>query len=243
MAQLYVVLVEPQIPANIGMVCRAMANFGVSRLRLVNPCNHLDDMARRLAVGAAPLLEEAEVFDSLEAALADLTASIAATRRSGRFRGELLELAAYAPRLEQLHADARLGLVFGREDSGLTLEEVGLCQQAVTIRTTESLGSLNLAQAVLLFLYELTRTPSPAPPYRPTPSLGEQEQLCHDVAALLDRIAFLNPQRPDAILHPLRRLLTRADPDCAEFNLLRGMFAQLDASAKDWPAKRRGGGA
>jgi len=240
MADLTVVLVEPQIPANIGMVCRAMANFEVSRLRLVNPCDHLDDMARRLAVGAAPRLEQAEVFASLASALADLDVSIAATRRSGRFRGELLELSTYAQSLSQLPAAVRIGLVFGREDSGLTLEEVGLCQQAVTIRTADNLGSLNLAQAVLLFLYELTRAPAPAETRRTTPNLGDREQFCLDVAALLERIAFLNPQRPDAILHPLRRLLTRADPDCDEFNLLRGMFAQLDASARDWPGKRRG---
>ena len=84
MPSVTVVLVEPQTPANIGMVCRAMANFDVARLRLVNPCDHLDTMARRLAVGAEPLLEQAEVFSTLSEALADQHISAAATRRAGR---------------------------------------------------------------------------------------------------------------------------------------------------------------
>lgn len=241
MSELTVVLVEPRTPANIGMVCRAMANFGVTHLRLVNPCDHLDPMAKRLAVDAAPLLERAEIFESLTAAIADQHMSVATTRRSGRYRGELVELRALAEQQQSRPADTRIALVFGREDSGLTLEEVGTCQHAACIETTGELGSLNLAQAVLLFLYELTRTPSAPPPgQKNLPTLADTEQLFSEVDSLLDRIAYLNPQRPDAVMRPLRSLLTRAAPDIDELNLLRGIVKQLDDSVQNWPGKRRG---
>jgi len=235
-----VVLVEPQVPANIGMVCRAMANFNVNALRLVNPCNHLDPLAYRLAVGATHLLERSEIHPSLEAALADQHTSVAATRRSGRYRGDLVTLADFAANQARRYTQQRLALVFGREDSGLTREEVGLCQHAVVVETSEQQGSLNLAQAVLLFLYELTRQPAGGTPIKTRPTQADSEQLCEQVSALLDQVGYLNPQRPEAILSPLRRLLTRADPDGDEFNLLRGMFSRLTASVHAWPGKRRG---
>jgi len=242
MPRLTVVLVEPQVPANIGMVCRAMANFGVSRLRLVNPCDHRDPMAYRLAVAAAPLLDSAECYDSLAEALADTQVTVAATRRSGRHRGELLELGNFAEILAQNQSDLDMALVFGREDSGLTREEVALCQHAVTVQTASSLGSLNLAQAVLLFLYELSSSHPAETPSHCYPNHAEITSLCTDVMELLQRVAFLNPQRPDAIMQPLKRMLTRANPDQDEFNLLRGMFSQLADSAHDWRGKRRGEG-
>jgi len=242
MSRLTIVLVEPQTPANIGMVCRAMANFDVDQLRLVNPCDYRDPMAIRLAVAAAPLLNSAQCFDSLEDALADMQMSVAATRRSGRHRGELQELGSFAATTMQSSDAIDIALVFGREDSGLTREEVELCQHAVTINTSSSLGSLNLAQAVLLFLYELSNQPPAASTTRSYPCHAEVNALFTEVEALLQRIAFLNPQRPDAIMQPLKRILTRANPDQDEFNLLRGMFSHLAASANDWRGKRRGKG-
>ena len=86
----------------------------------------------------------------------------------------------------------------------------------------------------------MTRQPAETPLPKARPTHADNEQLCTLVSELLDRIGFLNPQRPDAVLHPLRRLLTRADPDRDELNLLRGMFSQLAASANAWPGKRRG---
>lgn len=242
MSRLTIVLVEPQIPANIGMVCRAMANFDVDRLRLVNPCDYRDPMASRLAVAAAPLLDSAQCFDSLEEALADMQLTVAATRRSGRHRGELQELSSFAATTTQSTGDIDMALVFGREDSGLTREEVELCQHAVSVNTASSLGSLNLAQAVLLFLYELSSPPPTAVTTRRYPRHAEINAFCSEVETLLQRIAFLNPQRPDAIMQPLKRMLARANPDHDEFNLLRGMFSHLAASANDWRGKRRGKG-
>lgn len=242
MPRLTIVLVEPRIPANIGMVCRAMANFDISRLRLVNPCDHHDAMAHKLAVGAAPLLDRAQCYDSLEASLEDMHLSVAATRRAGRHRGQLLELPAFAQSLSRYPEDFDLALVFGREDSGLTRDEVEQCQQAVTVQTSQALGSLNLAQAVLLFLYELSSAPPGISATRAYPRHAETTAFCESVQQLLQRVAFLNPQRPDAMMQPLKRILNRANPDIDEFNLLRSMFSQLAESARDWRGKRRGKG-
>jgi tRNA/rRNA methyltransferase len=86
-----IVLCGPQIPGNVGAVARAMANFGLSDLRLVNPCDHLAEEARMFAAGATQLLESARIFPDLAAAISDLQITVATTRREGRLRGRLLD--------------------------------------------------------------------------------------------------------------------------------------------------------
>lgn len=243
--RLTIVLVEPQQPGNIGMVVRAMANFGVDDLRLVNPCPHLHPEARKFAVGAAPLLGRARIYDSLPAALGDLTFSVAATRRTGRLRGELLDVAAAAHQVRQGGSQDRIGLVFGREDAGLTSEEVALCSCSATIATAPEVGSLNLAQAVVVFLYEFTRELAAAGVAAEAASerlpQAELEPLFAQIEALLTRIAFINPSCPEAVLNRLRRLLHRAAPDGEDLNLLRGLCSQLTWSINDWRGRKRGG--
>ena len=238
-----VILVEPQHPGNIGMVCRAMANFGASELRLVNPCAHLHPEARKFAVAANHLLGQASVFPDLAAALGDLHTTVATTRRAGRLRGELLDIAE-VPRLQKmLTAGQRMGLVFGREDAGLTSEEVALCSHAATVATAPGVGSLNLAQAVLLFLHELSRDPGIAvnpEGTRETPSASEMEALFRQIEMLLDRIAFLNPNRPEGVMNTLRRLHHRAGLDKRDLAILRGMWSQLEWSVNDWRGRKRG---
>jgi tRNA/rRNA methyltransferase len=135
-----------------------MGNFGVSDLRLVNPCAHLHSEAHKFAANASPLLGSAQVFPDLASALYGLDLSIAATRRGGQRRAELLDSSELPALVATLPAGSRVGLVFGREDVGLSNAEVVLCSRAAAIATSAAgLGSLNLAQAVLLFLYELAR--------------------------------------------------------------------------------------
>jgi tRNA/rRNA methyltransferase len=239
-----VVLVQPQSPGNIGMVCRAMANFGLRDLRLVNPCRHLHPEARKFAVGAAPLLDSARLFTDLPSALADLHLSVAATRRRGRLRGELLDSTAIPGLAAQLPATARLGLVFGREDAGLTSEEVALCTHGAAIATTAEAGSLNLAQAVLVFLYELARQPvASGHQAMHRPAQTELEPLFEQIERVLTRIAFLNPSRPEAVMHRLRAFHHRACLEPSELSLWRGVWTQLAWSINNWRGRKRGGGA
>lgn len=243
--QLSVILVEPQSPGNIGMVARAMGNFGVSDLRLVNPCPYLHPEARKFAVGAAPLLGSAQVFPDLGAALADLSLTVAATRRPGRLRGTLLDVADAACLVTDLGPTEGLGLVFGREDSGLTSDEVALCSHSAVIATAPEVGSLNLAQAVLLFLYEFTRRPAtealPDQVFGERPAQAELEALFDQMERVLTRVAFLNPSRPEAVMNRLRRMIHQAALDGEDVLLLRGMWSQLQWSINDWRGRKRGG--
>ncbi len=155
--QVAVILCEPRQPGNIGAVARAMANFGACDLRLVNPCLYLHPEARKFAANGYPLLGAARVFNDLPAALKGLDLTIATTRRGGRLRGQLLDSTALPALLVEFPPGARVGLVFGREDCGLSSDQVALCSHAASVATCEPVGSLNLGQAVLLFLYELSR--------------------------------------------------------------------------------------
>jgi tRNA/rRNA methyltransferase len=242
MRNLSIILVEPQQPGNIGMVCRAMANFGVSDLRLVNPCPHLHPEARKFAVAAGQLLDNAKVFATLPEALADLQLSVATTRRSGRFRGELLDSTQLPARLTELPSESKIGLVFGREDAGLTSEEVAQCSLAATVATSDELGSLNLSQAVLLFLYELARQPqaNETETEKELPQQQELDGLFRQIDAVLERIAFSNPSRPEAVRHRVRQLFNRIGPDKEEVAFLRGMWSQIASSVNDWVGRRRG---
>lgn len=243
--QIRVILVEPQSPGNIGMVARAMGNFGISELRLVNPCPYLHPEARKFAVRAAPLLGNARVFPDLASALADLPMSVAATRRAGKLRGELLDVADAARLAAGLPAVEGVGLVFGREDAGLTSEEVSLCSHSATIATSEDIGSLNLAQAVLLFLYAFTRQTRSVESFETVvgerPTHAELEGLFAQMEQVLTRIAFLNPSRPASVMNRLRRMVNQAVMDKDDLSLLRGMWSQLQWSINDWRGRKRGG--
>ncbi|AMV70828.1 RNA methyltransferase [Desulfuromonas carbonis] len=239
-APVVIILVEPRTPGNVGMVARAMANFGYDELRLVNPCNHLADEARRLAVDAAGLLEKARLFPDLQSALADCQRAVAATRRIGKRRGRSLDVAEVADETLQRDPVERLALVFGREDSGLSSPEVALCSHTAAIATPGSLGSLNLAQAVLIFLYELSRSGARSGTAGEVPAQAELEPLFQQLAGVLDRIAFLNRHRPEHVLMPLRRILTRGIETRHDLALLRALWGRLEESIHDWRGRRRG---
>lgn len=241
--RLAVILCEPRSPGNIGAVCRAMANFGVSDLRLVNPCEHLHPEAKKFAVGASDLLGSARLYPNLAAARADLNITIATTRRSGRLRGELLDSTELPALVASFPDTCKIGLVFGREDCGLSSDEVAQCSHAARVVTSNEIGSLNLAQALLLFLYELARNPEDAAENAPTQTLPEQndlDELFNEVDQILERIAFSNPSRPEATRYRLRQLISRSHPDISELALLRGFFAQIASSINDWTGRRRG---
>jgi tRNA/rRNA methyltransferase len=236
-----IVLVEPQNPGNVGMVCRAMKNMGLSQLRLVNPCQTDHPEALKFAVSASDLLESATRFSSLREALADSPFSVATTRRHGKYRQEIFTPEEIAEKIRGAEGVGGVALVFGREDSGLTTDEVALCRWHATIPTAGDFGSLNLAQAVLIFAYQLfrgsggtvlrqERAPAPA---------GDLETLYDHMERSLLHIGFLNPQNPGHIMRSLRRIFARAELDSREVAVLRGLMAQIDWAAGGFTGKKK----
>lgn len=230
--QLMVVLVEPQGPRNIGSVCRAMANFGVSCLRLVNPqTDHLCHEARQMAVKATTLLEQAEIFTSLEAALADCELAIGTTRRFGKYREGLAPIATASTELLEQAQIGQVAMVFGREDKGLKTEELDLCQKFLTIPTSDSLPSMNLAQSVAVCLYECYKNAhglDETGKLRKRASVKTQEALFEHMKETLLDIGFLNPQNPEHIMRTFRRIFGRSGLDEREIRVLRGLFSRID---------------
>ncbi len=237
-----IVLVEPQHPGNVGMVCRAMKNMGLSHLRIVKGCRIDHPDAVKFAVSAKDLLGTALKYESLADALADTEISIATTRRHGKYRQEILTAGEAAERLLPQLATQRAAVVFGREDSGLTTEEVSLCRWNATIPTGDEYASLNLSQAVLIFCYELLSrngTFSLAEEPRTPATGGELETCFGQMEEVLLKIGFLNPQNPDHIMRSLRRILFRADMDSREVTIVRGMLTQMNWATGDFVGKKK----
>jgi tRNA/rRNA methyltransferase len=216
-----------------------MKNMGLSNLRLVKGCRTDHTDARRFAVAARDLLDAAVRFDSLEAALSDIEIPIATTRRLGKYRQETMEPAEIVTRLRQRMGEGRAALVFGREDNGLTTDELALCRWQATIPTSCEYGSLNLAQAVLIFCYELARGigGEQLPEAREMAAGGSMEALYSHMEKTLLRIGFLDPNNPAHLMRTLRRVFARAEPDEREVAVLRGMMAQMDWAVDESKAK------
>ena len=235
-----IVLVEPQNPGNVGMVCRAMMNFGLSDLRLVNPCPIDHPEALKFAVSARDLLESARIFPSLAEAVADSPLSVATTRRHGKYRSEIHPPREIVAMIGEQLLTNRSALVFGREDSGLTTDEVALCRWQATIPTADEYGSLNLAQAVLLFCYEIMQglTPADLGGERLLAPPEELEPLFAQMEPVLLKIGFLKPENPAHMMRSFRRIFARASLDSREVMVLRGMFSQIDWATATFQGKK-----
>lgn len=232
LSRVAIVLVRPTRPANVAAACRAMKNMGLRDLRIVEPPAGLDDRDTRApAYGAWDVLDGARAESGLAEAVVDATLVAGTTGRSdveGTWTPR--QLAAEA---RERSGGGRLALVFGPESSGLTTLELGLCHILVHVRTDPAQPSLNLAQAVLLFAYELRLAlqegeGGSATPIRPERApVGELEQALTDLRAALLDVGYLDPLNPDHILAELRRLLARAGPTPREVSLLRGLARQI----------------
>lgn len=236
-ANICIVLVEPQGALNIGSVCRVMMNFGFTDLRLVNPtANHLSDEARRMAVKASHLLENAKIFPHLAAALSDCQLALGTTRRFGKYREEFFSPDEAGRFIHSQPKKTKTAYVFGREDSGLFTSELDLCQRLITIPTDDQQPSMNLAQAVTVCLYEFTKHNSAKhKDVRVTQSSVSGKDLenmfQHMRQSLLD-IGYLDPQNPDHILRAFRRMFGRAGLNEREVRILQGLWNRIDWTTK-----------
>ena len=244
-----IVLVEPQMGENIGMVARAMANFGLTELRLVNPRDGWpSDKARAAASKADHVIDGVAVFDTLAEAIADLNFVLATTaRQRDNFKPVRSPVEAARNLRGRIQSAERTGILFGRERFGLYNEEVGLADEIVTFPVNPEFASLNIAQAVLLMSYEWmksglereTDTAFTSSETAPAPKAALVSLFEHLEAALEARGYFRPAARKPKMVDNLRVVLTRPGFSLSELQVLRGVITSLDYFS---PKSPRGAG-
>jgi tRNA/rRNA methyltransferase len=224
---LRIVLVEPQEAGNVGAAARVMKNFGFDDLRIAGRHPQLLPVAGWWASGADDLLERATLVPTLGDAIADAHLTVATTSSRGRTTPADLTPVELAELYATLGGDQTLALVFGREDSGLTRDELMSCQRTAVIPTNAAFPTMNLAQSVGVFCYELSQV-APARAARDLAPAALVERLHERAEALLVEVGFLHPNNPDRIYDNLRYIAGRADLDAREVKILLGMLRQLE---------------
>ena len=226
-----IVLVRTSHPGNIGSVARAMKNMGLESLVLVAPKRFPDPEANALASGADELLEGARVVDTLAEAISDCVAAYALSARLREWGPGLLAAREAAGVALAAASGGQIAFVFGNEASGLSNEELLVCQYHVRIPTDPTWSSINLAQAVQIMAYELrmAATAGTMPQGRPEPlaTVADLEGLYAHLEQASVASGFLDPGNPGRLRERWRRLFGRAGLEREEVNILRGLLKAL----------------
>lgn len=233
LAGLVVVLVEPQDPVNIAATVRAMKNMGASDLRLVRPVEYEAHRLEGIAHGTRDLIDSIRHFESFDDAVAGCVKVMAFTARRRAAKWRVTAPRAAAEELLASAAEGAVAIVFGREDSGLPNEVLDRAHAHVVIPTTDH-ASLNLAQAVLIALYELhlaagdaTRVIPPPRKDAPAATAEQLEQYFGDAERALTAIEFFKTRQREHIMRTFRSLTLRAAPDARELSLIRAMSLEV----------------
>jgi tRNA/rRNA methyltransferase len=240
-----VVLVEPQLGENIGAAARVMANFGLSRLRLVKPRQAWpNEKARVMASGADRVLEAAALYQTLPEAIADCSFVLATTARSHdqakRVIGADAAAAEMAPRVK---AGESVAILFGRERTGLESHEVALADAIVTLPVNPAFASLNLAQAVAVIAYEWRKLasggtlPFTQPEKSPQAAKQQLDSFFADLERELDKVEFFRPEEKRSTMRiNLRNIFVRMRPTQQDVRTLHGVFMAI-AQGRKGPAR------
>jgi tRNA/rRNA methyltransferase len=240
-----VILVEPQLGENIGAAARAMANFGLERLRLVRPRQGWpNDKAHMMAAGADRILDGAALYDTLEAAIADCTFVLATTARAhDQAKPVIGPAAAAAEMAPRVGAGETVAILFGRERNGLENDEVALADRIVTLPVNPAFASLNLAQAVVIVAYEWFKLASGSklPFAMPEKSAAApKEQLLAFFMSLereLEKVEFFRPpDKRETMQINLRNIFTRMQPTQQDIQTLHGVIMAI-AEGRKGPAR------
>ncbi len=227
MARLRIVLVEPREAGNVGAAARVMKNFGFDDLWIVGEHPQLLPVAGWWASGADDLLERARFARTLQDAIADANLVVATTSARGREMSLDLTPPQLATEVATLGDDQILALVFGREDSGLTREEVTLCHRTAIIPTNERFPTMNLAQAVGVFCYELSSLQRTRESRELAPA-ALLERFHERFEALLLEAGFLHQNNPARIYEEIRALFGRSSLDEREATIWLGIVSQIE---------------
>jgi TrmH family RNA methyltransferase len=225
-----IVLVGPLYGGNVGSVCRAMANTGLSDLVLVAPPGLDMEEARKMAVSAGNILDARREVATLAEAVADCGLVMGATARIGLYRQHAASPRELAPRALEAAEQGPVALVFGREDKGLSNEEIALCTQLIRIPSHPGYVSLNLAQAVMVCAYEVfTATGLFEPPVEKSAEAPAdlRERLFAIWREILLDIGFMNEDKADHMMLGLRRVWSRGKMTVDDVNILMGIARQM----------------
>lgn len=238
-------LVETSNGGNIGAAARAMKTMGLSQLALVNPCEYGTYECYSRAAGAFDLLDNALVCPTLEEAVADCTQVIGTSARLRSLSWPQIEPHDFTEQFAAAPMGSKIAVVFGRERSGLSNAELGLCSQLVVIPSVADFSSLNVSAAVQVLAYEVRRA---VLAYEQTDTSGKQatpvkegdlpadhkaleRMYAHLESTMLDT-GYLNPDNPRMMMPRFRRLFSRSSLNRSEVQLLRGLFASLEKMAR-----------
>ena len=243
-----VILVEPQLGENIGMVARAMANFGLGRMRIVNPRDGWpNEKARAASSGAVAVIDAVQVYADLRDAVADLKHVYATTARPrDMIKPVLGPVEAARSMRSQVDAAEPCGLLFGRERWGLNNDEISICDAIVTFPVNPGFASLNIAQAVLLMSYEWMKTIDGEAGEKAFDALEVKPASRRDLTALLDHLEtalddagyFYPPEKRERMLQNLNGIFTHAGLSEPEIRTLHGVIAALE---RRWMKGRQAG--
>lgn len=231
LARVRLVLVETTHTGNLGAAARAMKTMGLSHMTLVNPRHEPDAEALARASGADDILERAPMVPTLAQALTGCRLAMGTSARLRSVEWPILEPPEAARLLLQEAAGGEVALVFGRESSGLTNEELRRCQYLVHIPTNPDFSSLNVASAVQVLSYELRRAwreirgAGPLQQPREVATAEQLEGLHQHLAQAIVDLGYADPAQCGKLLTRLARLFNRARPDPVEINILRGILS------------------
>lgn len=225
-----IILYKPKYPENIGACARAACNMGIKKLTVVDPLNC--DLARILKMAthfAADIVNNMEIFEDLQTALAPFQYTVGATARVGSRRPTIPDPKNLAGQLIGISQKNSVALVFGPEDTGLTNADLALCQAVVTIPTAD-FSSLNLAQATMVLCYELfVASQDHGPPFVPRlAGRQELEAMYEQLKTTFVNIDFIHPDNPDYWMQHIRRFFSKMPLRARDVRMIRGICRQIE---------------
>lgn len=229
---IYFVLVEPKEPGNIGASARAIKNMGFKNLCLVNPKKAITDESRWLAHNAIDILESAKIYNTLEEVISDKSIVVGTTRRIGKRRGVILSVIDGLSQLYNIAISNKVAILFGREDKGLFNDEIEQCGYLLTIPTSKQQPSLNLAQAVLIIAYELSKLEFNNQAKQDIFLVDQKElnvlyERIFETLILLDYIPRGDVHIEKKIMQNIRHFIGRAGLTIWELKMLHGICSQV----------------
>ncbi len=227
-ARVRFVLVEPREGGNVGAAARAMKNFGFTEMVIAGAAPSLEGPAQWWASGAEDVVAAARIVPSLDAALEGAHAAVATSSARERPLARILNPAEVARLRQGLAGGQTLAVVFGREDRGLTTEEIARCGRSAAIPTSDLHPTMNLAQAIAIFAWELSRENARSREAPRDLATDEGVERFHETArALLAEVGFLGASNPDRVYDELRAVVARAMLDERELAILMGIARQV----------------